>query len=155
MAGVEAVGGSFAAGFNGGHCRHVGRPIFRVKNFDVHFHQAVGRHAKIPPAAAPVHDHGDPDDVAVEPSDDVDGFSGTSAHRDHILNHEDFLALGDLEAAAEDEFALLLFGEDEAQSELPRDLLTDDEATHRRGDDRLYAQPADLVGERAAELLDH
>src|SRR5947207_2870475 len=100
MAGVEAVGGSFAAGFNSGHSRQVGRQILRVKHFDVHFHQAEGRHAKIHPATAPVHDHGDPDDVAVVLADNVNGFFGTSAHRDHVLNHEDFLALGDLEAAA-------------------------------------------------------
>jgi hypothetical protein len=125
----------FAAGFDGGDGGEVGGKFIGREGFDVEGEEAEGGDAEVDGAVGAVHGHGDADDFAVVRADDVDGFLDAAALGDDVLNDEDFFAGGDFEAAAEDEFAVFLFDEDEAGFELACDFLAEHEAAHGGGDD--------------------
>jgi len=144
----------FAAGFNGGDGGEVGGKFVGREGFDVEGEEAEGGDAEIDGAVGAVHGHGDADDFAVVRADDVDGFLDAAALGDDVLDDEDFFAGGDFEAAAEDEFAVFFFNEDETGLQLAGDFLAEDEAAHGGGDDGGGCKVMDLGGEVGAEFLD-
>ena len=88
-------------------------------------------------------------------SDDLKGFLNAAALGDNILDDQHPLIRGDLETTSEDQFSLLLLREDEAATQLPGDLLSDDQAAHGGGDHRLYPEVRSFRRDRGAEFLDH
>lgn len=87
-------------------------------------------------------------------ANDVHSFLHATAFRHHVFDHEDFFSGRNLEAAAQDEFAIFLFGKNESHAKLPGDFLSDDETAHGRSNHGGRSQRADFAGEFRAELLD-
>jgi cysteine desulfurase len=143
-----------AAGFDGGDGGKVGRDAVGGEGLDVHGEEAEHGDVEDALAIGTVHGHGNAHDLALAGADDVNGFLDAAALGDDVLDDEDFFAGVDLEAAAEDEAALLLFGKDETATELPRDLLAEDKAAHGGRDDGDGVEGPHLVGECGAETFD-
>jgi len=144
----------FAAGFDGGDGGEVGGKSVGREGFDVEGEEAEGGDAEIDGAVGAVHGHGDADDFTVVRADDVDGFLDAAALGDDILDDEDFFAGGDFKAAAEDEFAVIFFDEDESGFELAGDFLAEDKSAHGGGDYGDGGEGTDFGGEGGAEFLD-
>lgn len=144
----------FAAWFEGWDGGEIGGELVRGEGFDVQPEQAEGRDAEVDGTVGTVDDHGDADDGGAVLAGDGDGFLDAAALGDDVFDDQDLFTGGELEAAAEDEVALLLFDEDESDAELAGDLLTDDEAAHGWGDDGGDVEVTDLLGEGGAEAFD-
>ena len=86
-------------------------------------------------------------------ADDVEGFLDTPAFGDDVLDDQQAFSRLDLESTAQDEFSLLLFHEDEAALQLPRDFLSDDQSAHGRRDDGLDVESGSFRREGGPEAL--
>jgi len=144
----------FAPGFNGRGFGEIRREIIGVKRFDVQFDEAEQGDVEVHFAVGAIHDHGDAEDVALVSANDVDGFLCAAAFGDDVLDDQNLFARGDFETAAKNEFPFLFLDKDEAQAELARHFLANDEAAHGRGDDGGRAEGADFISEGVAELFD-
>ena len=111
------------------------------------------RNAEVEVAVRTVDHHRDGDRVALVGSDDIERLLNAAALGDDILDDEQTFPGLDLEAAAQHEFPLLLFNEDEAALQLTRDFLSDDQSTHGGGDDCLDVQRGSLLREGSSETF--
>lgn len=87
-------------------------------------------------------------------ADDLQRFLDPAALGDDVLDHQDGLVWLDLESATKHQSALLLFGKDEAHSQLTGDFLANDQSTHGWSDDGGGVPTPDLCGERCPESFD-
>ena len=82
-------------------------------------------------------------------------FLHAAALGDDVFDDEHFFAGGDDKSAAQDQFAVVIFfRENKARAELAGDLLSDDQAAHRRGNDGGGGQGPDFGGQGGADFLD-
>ena len=143
--------GLFAAGFDRRQGCEVWRELVGGESLDIHSEQAGGWNAELKCAVRSIDHHGDTDDLGSEVFCDGDRLLDPPPLGDDILDHEDFLERSKTESPAQDEMALLFFGEDEAYSQLPGHFLPDNQATHGGCDDGDSAQGSDFVCKRRAE----
>ena len=72
-----------------------------------------------------------------------------------FLDDKYLLAGPDLESTSQNQLAFLLFDENESESELPGDFLTDDQAAHRRGHHRDGAERFCFLRQGGPKFFDH
>ena len=132
----------------------VGRQLIGLERFHTNRDQGGEGHAEIYRAVGAVHNRGHPGKVAAVRADDVNGLLHAAALGHHILDDQNLFIGRNFESAPQDQFFLLLLGEDEPDPELPGDLLTDDQPAQRRGDDGDRAERPGLGRQGVPELLD-
>ncbi len=111
-------------------------------------------HAKTHLAVGTVHNHRHPQSRAVVGADDVERLLHAPALGDDVLDDQHFLTGGDFESAPQNQFAVVIFfRKNKARAQLPRHLLPDDQAAHRRGNDRGGAERPHPVGQRGPQFL--
>ena len=142
---------SAAARFHRRRANQIGGHVRRIENFHVEFEQADKRTAKVGGmVAAAVHEDAHRRNHGAMLPYNIDGFLHATATGDHVLyNHEPF-AGPDLEATAEHQTSLFLFYEDMSFSQGASHLVANNDATHRRRDDRGAVILSELRGKRAA-----
>jgi hypothetical protein len=86
--------------------------------------------------------------------DDVDGLHESASAGDDVFDDDETFAGLDLETAAHDERAIVVFfGENVRLTQLARDFLSDNDAAEGGGDDGVAFDVAELRGESGADLL--
>ena len=83
--------------------------------------------------------------------DRLHDLPGRPTRRHHVLHHQAALATGDREAPPEAHGAVFALGEERARSEGARDLVGDEDAPDRGGDDDLHALLLEGRGQLGAE----
>lgn len=128
--------------------------MIRFKGLHLERQQTELRHTEPGLAVGPVHDHGNADHFTRVGANDVDGLLHAPALGDDVLDDENLFAGGNLESAPEHEPTVLFFDEDEADTELAGDLLSDDQPAHRWSDHGDGTERADLGGQRGTQTFD-
>jgi hypothetical protein len=131
----------------------IGREGVRCEGFDLHPEEAEHGNAQVQHTVGAVDDYGYGLDAGLVLPGDFESFLDPPTFSDDVLHDSDLFAGGDTESAAEDEFALFLFDEDEPAAELSGDFLADDQTTHGRGDDGADFELPDPVSESAPQVL--
>ena len=103
-------------------------------------------------AAAAVHDDADSRDLPAVGTDNVNGFLDAAAARDNVLRNDEPLVRCDLEAATENEPALVLLHENVALTQGSADFLSDHDPAKSGGDDRVAFKMPKLVRQPPADV---
>jgi hypothetical protein len=98
----------FTARLDGGDPGEIGWEIVRGKILDVHFDQTHKRTAEVRfGCPASIHNHADCRDDAAMRVNDIDCFLHAAAAGDDVFDDHEFLAVRNLETAAQNELAFV------------------------------------------------
>ena len=121
------------------------------ESFGGEFEQAKKRALKVRPTSArAIYQYGDRRNDRAVRTNDLDGFLDTAAAGDDILCNEETLACPHLEAAAQDESSLLFFNENMTSIKHAGNLMTDDNSSEGRGDNRFTIDFCEPICQRPA-----
>ena len=118
-----------------------------------HVEQRVKRHLEADAAAASIDDRRGADDAGARRGCHLHRFTRRSARRQHVLDHQHTIAVGDRKPAPQREPAVLPFGKDRAHTQRASHLVADDDAAERRRQDDGRRQVAGAPGDRPPERL--